>query len=134
MTSWESAKHRNVVLSQQLVEHGFNTYDLAVLVCELRAAADELAENDSLATVEHAVHLQQAHLAVDVTHILTDFFHEKNQVFGLGGISPRADVGREGAEIAANEHATGLAQNVLLMCRNFIAGRMLITPARLQNP
>ena len=89
-----------MILCQQVVEHGFNTYDLAVFVCKLSAAADELTENNSLAAVEHAVHLQQAHLAVDVTHILTDFFHEENQVFGLGGIGPRTDVGREGAEIS----------------------------------
>ena len=46
-------------------------------------------------------------ISVDVAHILTDFFHEGNQVFALGGSGARADVGREGAEIAAYEHATG---------------------------
>ena len=96
MTSGESAEHRNVVLSQQVVEHGFNTYDLTVFVCELRTATDELTENDPLAAVKYAVHLQQAHLTVDVAHILTDFFDEENQVFALGGIGPRADVGRKG--------------------------------------
>jgi len=58
MTGGESAEHRNVILSQQVVEHGFNTYDLAAFVCELSAAADELTEDDSLATVEHTVQLQ----------------------------------------------------------------------------
>ena len=157
MTGGESAEHRNVILSQQVVKHSFNTYNIAIFVCKFSAAADELTKNNSLATVEHTVHLQQAHLAVDVTHILTDFFHKKNQVFTFGGIGPGADVRRKGTEIAANEHTTGLSQNVLLMCRNFITGNlaqqqvahhraslvsaslgqsgtMLITPARLQNP
>ena len=110
MTGGKSAEHRYVILCQQVVKHGFNAYDLAVLVCELSAATDELTENDSLATVEHAVHLQQAHLTVDVAHVLTDFFHEENQVFALGGIGPGTDVGCEGAEVAANEHTAGLSQ------------------------
>ena len=44
MTRWKSAEHWNVILCQQVVEHSLNTYDFAVFVCELSAAADEFTE------------------------------------------------------------------------------------------
>ena len=103
MTAGESAEHGDMILFQHLVQHG-----LHALVGELGAAVGELAEDDATAAVEHAVHLEDAHLAVDVVHRLFYFLNKEYQVLPLGGIGLRAEIGRKGAEVAAYEHATGL--------------------------
>ena len=112
MTAREAAEHRNMIFCQQLVEHR-----LDALVSELLATVGELTEDDALASVEYAIHLEDAHLAVDVVHRLLDFLNEKNEVLALGGIRLCAEVGCEGAEVAAYECAAGLARDVLLVCR-----------------
>ena len=50
--------------------------------------------------------------------------NEKDEVFTLRGISLRAEIGCEGADVSAYERAAGLAHEVLLVCRHLIAGHL----------
>ena len=77
-----------------------------------------------LQRLEHAVHLQDAHLAVYVVHRLLHLLHKENQVLALRGVSLRANVGHEGAEVAAHQHAAGLALDVSLVGRQLVAGHL----------
>ena len=117
MTAGEAAEHGDIVVLQQLMEHG-----LDALVGELLAAVGELAEDDAAAAVEHAVHLENAHLTVDVVHRLLHLLDEEDEVLALGGVGLRAEVRCEGADIAAHQIAGGLARDVLLVCGQLVAG------------
>ena len=119
MTAGEAAEHGDVVGLQQLVEHG-----LDALIGELGAAVGELAEDDTLTAVEHAVHLEDAHLAVDVVHRLLHLLDEEDEVLALGGVGLRAKVRREGADVATHERTRGLTRDVLLVSRKLVAGHL----------
>ena len=98
------------------MEHG-----LDALVGKLLATVSKLAKDNALTAVEHAVHLEDAHLAIDVVHRLLDFLNEENEVLAYGGIGLRTEVGCEGADVATYEFAAGLARDVLLVCRRLVA-------------
>jgi len=63
--------------------------------------------------VSVAPSLRTSMVAVNIVHRLSHLLYEEYQVLPLGGISLRADVGHKGTEIAAYQHAAGLARDVL---------------------
>ena len=81
MPTGEPAEYGDAILLQHLVQHG-----LHAAVGELCATVGKFAQDDTLAAVEHTVHLEDAHLTVDVMHRLSHFFYKQDEVVPLGGI------------------------------------------------
>lgn len=88
---------------------------------ELAATACEIAKDDSAASVEHAIELQDAHLAVHVVHGFAHFFDKKNEAVEAGCISLCADVGRDGTDVAADQYAFGMPDDVLRVGGQFVS-------------
>ena len=100
----ETAQYGDVIRRQHLVEHGFTARE-----SELAAAAGEVAEDNAAATVQYAIELQDAHLAVHVVHGLADFFHEEDEAVKACRVGLCADVGRKRADVTAYQYAFGVS-------------------------